>query len=88
MKTNEIRRNVNMDTMFHAVVTLKNGRHQTLRVARWLVAKIVYAFRKFKEDIFSQNEKIIVNGQDLIFNDIEQIRFVYENGHNEYLTIA
>lgn len=79
---------VNMNTMFHAVITLNNGYHKTLRVARYVVAHIVTEFREYQKSIFKDVYKIIVNGQVFVLNEIKEIKFVYESSHDEYLTIS
>jgi len=77
-----------MDTMFHAVITLNNGYHKTLRVARYVVAYIVTEFRNYQKNIFNDVYRIMVNGKTIILNDIREIKFVYENSHDEYLTLS
>ena len=78
----------NMNTMFRAVITLANGMHKTIRVARWQVAHIVAKFHEYTEDIFKRIHKVDVNDETIVFNDCTQIKFVYESTRDEYLTLA
>ena len=79
---------VNWNTMFHAVITLKNGFHKTMRVPRYIVARIVTRFRMYQHDIFNRYAEIYVCGEKIVLNVIKEIRFVYENTHAEYLTLS
>ena len=78
----------NMNTMFKVIVTMKNGAHKVLRVARWMVARITYQFREQRRDVFNRMSIIDVHGDALILNDCQEIRFVYENTHQTYLTLS
>lgn len=79
---------VNMNTMFHVVITLNNGMHKTLRVARYVVARIVSRFHDYKNDIFNRVFDVDVNGEMITLNDCREIKFTYENTHVEYLTLS
>lgn len=88
MKKIKKKNRVNMNTMFHVVITLKNGLHKTLRVARWMVARIVARFQDYKKDIFNRTALVEVDGELLVLNDIKEMRIVYENTLQEFLTLA
>lgn len=83
-----MKRNVNMNTMFKVIVTLKNGMHKTLRVARWMVARITYQFREYQNDIFNREKIMEIQGDELVLNDCKEIKFVYENTHEIFLTLS
>ena len=82
------RKKVDMNTMFHVVITLNNGLHKTLRVARWMVARIVAKFQDYKNDIFNRTALVEVDGELLVLNDIKEMKIVYENTLQEFLTLA
>ena len=84
----ERKHHVNMNTMFHVVITLNNGLHKTLRVARWMVARIVARFQDYKKDIFNRTALVEVDGELLVLNDIKEMKIVYENTLQEFLTLA
>lgn len=82
------KRKMNMDEMFHCVITLNSGLHQTLRVALHVVAHIVTEFKKYKNDIFKRVAILVVNGQAIVLNNVKEMKFVHENGGAEFLSLT
>ena len=79
---------VNWNTMFHVVITLKNGFHKTLRVSRRMVATLVTRYREYKNDIFGRIVEFDAYGEHIVLNDCSKIDIVYENTHAEYLVLC
>ena len=88
MKKIAFTKRVNWNTMFHVVITLKNGFHKTLVVTRRIVATIVTRYNECKQDIFGRTYDLNVCGQDIVLNDCKEIRIVYENTKAEFLTLS
>lgn len=66
-------------TNYKCIVTMKNGSHKIVRMAKNVMAHVVYEFRKFQQNIFSDIVLLELPADVyLMLNDVKSLLFINE----------
>lgn len=66
-------------TNYKCIVTMKNGSHKIVRMAKNVMAHVVYEFRKFQQSIFSDIVLLELPADVyLMLNDVKSLLFINE----------
>lgn len=66
-------------TNYKCIVTMKNGSHKIVRMAKNVMAHVVYEYRKFQQSIFSDIVLLELPADVyLMLNDVKSLLFINE----------
>ena len=66
-------------TNYKCIVTMKNGSHKIVRMAKNVMAHVVYEYRKFQQSIFNDTVLLELPADVwLILNNVKSFLFINE----------
>jgi len=66
-------------TNYRCIVTMKNGSHKIVRMAKNVMAHVVYEFRKYQQSIFSDIVLLELPADVwLLLNEVKNLVFINE----------